>query len=176
MVGDSFRAGQLLRPVNGLLALEMADRPLGVRQNSSWLALILTFSPWRRDSHWQSWVDGWSSGQCRRGFSVRRRTILPLLEERAGVRSSFSTGSALHSPHPNASCRGSCLQDRAGEGGCVCEADILNPLILPIRRLSRKNFVPHFRPLFRSGLNCAANRLVMSAGQFSSAVEQRFCN
>ncbi|MGA2555897.1 MAG: hypothetical protein ABSG04_06435, partial [Verrucomicrobiota bacterium] len=41
------------------------------------------------------------------------------------------------------SCPGSCLQERAGEGGCIGEADVLNPVILPGRRLSRKNFVSH---------------------------------
>ena len=54
------------------------NRCHATRQNSSWLALILTFSPGRRNRHRRSWVDGWSSGISSRGFSARRRTILPL--------------------------------------------------------------------------------------------------
>jgi len=67
----------------------------GAGRSSSWLALILTFSPWGKEqpSHDSGCVDAWRANPVA-GFSGWRRMILPLLGGEGTVRSSLLTGSA----------------------------------------------------------------------------------
>ncbi len=65
----------------------------GEAQNSSRLALILTFSPWEKEQPlFSSSLGSARPANPAMGCLAGRPIIHPLLEERAGVRSSFANG------------------------------------------------------------------------------------
>jgi len=105
----------------------------GAGQNSSRLALILTFSPWEKEQ--TSPASAWAQARPANpsaGLARGRRIFHPLLEVGRGEgEAKAKSVEKLDLTLTFSSTPRSCLKERAGQGCCGCETYLRNFVILP---------------------------------------------